>query len=177
MQKKRSRNPELVAFGSWLLELRGEMSRERVSQRLADKGVSLGGSTLAQYEKGTVWAPDVGVLLALSQIYEVSFELLARAVNENRKNARLEKAVLLDLIRHDRDQSSDLPGGGSDGPAAAASARVQQRYDELLAAATDVAFELSTMLAKRGVNVTALANDAATGARQPPVRKRARKTG
>jgi transcriptional regulator with XRE-family HTH domain len=105
--KKRSRNPELSAFGGWLETLRGGMSRERVSQRLSDKGVSLGGSTLAQYEKGTVWAPDVGVLQVLAHIYDVPFEQLARGVVENRKNTALSTAVLIELVRSGTEPTHD----------------------------------------------------------------------
>lgn len=69
MAKKRSRNPTLRAFGERLTELRGTASREQISIKLEKLGVPLGGSTLAQYEKGAVWAPDPGVLMGLAKIY------------------------------------------------------------------------------------------------------------
>ena len=79
LPKKRSRNPVLMAFGAELLRLRGENSREWVSIQLERLGVPLGGSTLAQYEKGTVWAPDPGVLWGLSEIYGVRLSEIGRA--------------------------------------------------------------------------------------------------
>jgi hypothetical protein len=93
--KKRSRNPTLRAFGAWLEQLRGKQSRERISMRLSDRGASLGGSTLAQYEKGTVWAPDVVVLSGLAEIYGVSFEHLVRAVAMNRMDASIHRDALI----------------------------------------------------------------------------------
>jgi transcriptional regulator with XRE-family HTH domain len=178
VQKKRSRNPELRAFGEWLQDLRGEMSRERVSQRLADKGATLGGSTLAQYEKGTVWAPDVGVLLALSEIYGVKFELLARAVDENRKNVGIERDALVDLIRHDRDQPSDLSKGDHvDVGTPPAPPRLQQRYDDLLAAATDIAGRLVNALLKEGIEIPIPHDNAETRKGKSGSRVRDRKTG
>lgn len=178
VQKKRSRNPELRALGQWLEELRGDLSRERISQLLAAKGVPFGGSTLAQYEKGTVWAPDVGVLLGLSRIYGVAFETLARAVTENRKHPEISKSELLDLLRHGWDQASALSGGkGTDVTAPAAPSRLQQQHAALLAATEDVAQRLITMLAEQGVAVTVPADYAATRTRKPRTRARARKVG
>jgi hypothetical protein len=178
VRKKRSRNPELRAFGEWLQTLRGQMSRERVSQRLADKGIKLGQSTLGQYEKGTVWAPDVGVLLGLSRIYSVSFETLARAVHANRDEPELSLDALLDLIRHDADQPSDTSKGVPvDVPASAALARLQQQYEALLTATTQMALDLSDTLRKQGVDVAASYDDAHPREGKPSARARPRKTG
>jgi transcriptional regulator with XRE-family HTH domain len=110
--KKRSQKPALRAFGAWLQELRGEASRERISQKLAAKGVPLGGSTLAQYEKGAVWAPDAGVLWGLAQIYETDLDHDGGALAENRKRTDMHVDALRDLLRHKRDQASGAFQGG-----------------------------------------------------------------
>lgn len=82
--KKRSQQPTLKPFGEYLEGLRGKVSRERISLKLAALGVPLGGSTLAQYEKGAVWAPDACVLWGLSTIYRVPIEDLVNRLRENR---------------------------------------------------------------------------------------------
>lgn len=85
--KKRSQQPTLESFGDYLEGLRGTVSREIISRRLAALGVPLGGSTLAQYEKGAVWAPDAGVLWGLGRIYRVPLEDLVNRLRANRVEA------------------------------------------------------------------------------------------
>jgi hypothetical protein len=86
-KKARSKNPLLLEFGRRLEELRGTRTREQVSVRLRELGVPLGGSTLAQYEGGSVWAPDPGVLWGLAQIYRVEHEDIVTLLRENRRRA------------------------------------------------------------------------------------------
>lgn len=88
VQKKRSRNPALRAFGRYLEKLRGKRSREQISLRLQELHVPLGGSTLAQYEKGTVWAPDPGVLWGLASIYGVRLSDVILRLRANRSEHR-----------------------------------------------------------------------------------------
>jgi hypothetical protein len=106
--KARSRKPQLKAFGSWLIALRGRRTRQQISDKLSNLGVPLGGATLAQYEAGTVWAPDPGVLWGLSEIYRRPLTLLIRALRENRADTEIEKWS--DLPCHSLDQRS-APGG------------------------------------------------------------------
>lgn len=82
----RSRMPQLQAFGAQLRAWRGERSREQISRKLAHLGVPLGGSTLAQYESGTVWAPDAGVLWGLAEIYGVELHAVISLLRANRAN-------------------------------------------------------------------------------------------
>jgi transcriptional regulator with XRE-family HTH domain len=84
--KKRSRMPTLAAFGARLRALRGRHSREAISIRLGELGVPLGGSTLAQYEKGLVWAPDAGVLWGLARIYGQDLAELIALLRANRND-------------------------------------------------------------------------------------------
>jgi len=86
VSKKRSRLAELKAFGAKLKALRGGRSREQISLRLQTLGVTLDESTLVQYEKGTVWAPDAGVLWGLAVIYNQSLTDLIGLLLLNRQN-------------------------------------------------------------------------------------------
>jgi len=88
--KKRSRNPALRAFGAWLEQKRGKASREQISIKLAALGVPLGGSTIAQYEKGTVWAPDPCVLWGLSRIYGHPVDQVIELLKTNRADPALD---------------------------------------------------------------------------------------
>ncbi len=127
--KKRSRKPELQAFGQWLERLRGrKVSREQISIRLAALGVPLGGSTLAQYEKGTVWAPDPGVLAGLATIYGVSLDGLVAGLRANRADPKL---TLSDLLGQGRTAESGTHlTGVADAPA---EARIRELEDRLAA--------------------------------------------
>jgi transcriptional regulator with XRE-family HTH domain len=95
--KKRSTNPQLKAFGRRLEELRNKVSREAISLRLEKLGVPLGGSTLAQYEKGNVWAPDPGVLWGLAQIYHVQLQELILLLRENRRHPEADVIHVSDI--------------------------------------------------------------------------------
>lgn len=66
----------------------------------------LGGSTLAQYEKGTVWAPDPGVLWGLAQIYEQPVEVLILMLRANRANPSLQSFDGHEVQRHARTAST-----------------------------------------------------------------------
>jgi transcriptional regulator with XRE-family HTH domain len=127
MQKKRSRNPTLRAFGSRLRELRGGLSREQVSRKLAHLGVPLGNSTLSQYEKGTVWAPDPGVLWGLAETYRVHVEDLIAVLRRNRLNVGVDD--WRELFR-DADAPSTAPSHKG-GPDAAARARIRELEDSV----------------------------------------------
>lgn len=64
----RSQKPVLTAFGARLRELRTEArSREVIAKKLRALGIALDESTLVQYEKGTVWAPDAGATHSRAQ--------------------------------------------------------------------------------------------------------------
>jgi transcriptional regulator with XRE-family HTH domain len=104
--KRRSRFPELSAFGAYLRKLRGDRSREQISIRLRDLGVPLDESTLVQYEKGTVWSPDVGVLWGLSRIYQVSIATLVSLLRENRARPQVESKDWPELLRASREPES-----------------------------------------------------------------------
>jgi transcriptional regulator with XRE-family HTH domain len=109
-QKRRSKNPILRAFGERLTDLRGERSREQVSKRLRSLGVPLGGSTLAQYEKGTVWSPDPGVLWGLSEIYKVPMMELVNLLRVTRAHPTITDPN--DLPRHELLGESAPQSGG-----------------------------------------------------------------
>lgn len=95
--------------------MRGERSRQQISQRLQALGVSLDESTLVQYEAGTVWAPDVGALVGLAEIYSIPLQSLITLVLANRANTHAESWS--DLLRQAEDQQSNA--GGTDVPASA----------------------------------------------------------
>jgi transcriptional regulator with XRE-family HTH domain len=86
--QKRSRNPDLKAFGRRLLELRAGRSRQQIVNQLAapDIQVRFDASTLFQYEAGTVWSPDIGVLWGLAKVYEVPLDHLVDLLRANRAN-------------------------------------------------------------------------------------------
>lgn len=90
--KKRSNMPRLPRFGGRLRELRGDASRQEISNRLHGLNVPLGGSTIKQYEDGAVWSPDPTVLWGLSRIYKVSFEDLVLLLRTER--ARVSGEIL-----------------------------------------------------------------------------------
>lgn len=130
--KVRSRNPLLAAFGARLMELRGKRSRKQISNRLTDLGVPLGGATLAQYEAGTVWAPDPGAMWGLAVIYERPLDELVWLLRANRANTNA--AEWRDLVRPAQDQESGLPSaGGSVDVPASARARILELESEIAA--------------------------------------------
>lgn len=139
LSKKRSRNPQLQAFGAALAEMRGGSSREQISIKLANLGVPLGGSTLAQYEKGTVWAPDPGVLWGLATIYKEPLELLVAMLTTNRSDPTLQSFEGRDLIRHARTgQQAPHLKGGADVPAEARVRELQGRIEDYERTLTDI---------------------------------------
>lgn len=119
MAKSRSRQPRLLAFGAWLQVLRGSRTRQQISIKLADLGVPLGGATLAQYEAGTVWAPDPGALWGLSEIYKVPFTELVALLRVNRARPDSTDKDWLDLLRQAQDPPSSSIQGADDVPASA----------------------------------------------------------
>jgi transcriptional regulator with XRE-family HTH domain len=65
-------------------------SQEHVANRLAVKyGLQLDRSTLSEYEKGTVMAPDAGVLWGLAQIYDVPVGELAQFLVAERSGGKV----------------------------------------------------------------------------------------
>lgn len=117
--KRRSNKPPLRAFGRLLLELRGKATREQVSIKLEKLFVPLGGSTLSQYERGFVWAPDAAVLWGLATTYGVKHEELVMLLRENRRHPQSAPEDWRDLLRQSIDQISD-PSRGSDAATLAA---------------------------------------------------------
>jgi len=67
---------------------------------------TLGGSTLAQYEKGTVWAPDPGVLWGLARIYRVPLEDLVKLLAANRANPNAAPSEADLLLQSNAEQAS-----------------------------------------------------------------------
>lgn len=67
-----SRRPRAVAsphFGRQLTKLRGTKSRGEVVRALQRYGITVDRSTLLQYERGCVTAPDPAILWALGRYY------------------------------------------------------------------------------------------------------------
>jgi transcriptional regulator with XRE-family HTH domain len=75
MVRKRERPVVVPRFGAGLRALRERVegrSQEWVVRALMTRfGLRFSRATLSQYEKGTVLAPDAGVLWGLAQIYDV----------------------------------------------------------------------------------------------------------
>jgi transcriptional regulator with XRE-family HTH domain len=133
LAKKRSRNPELRAFGQRLTELRGaKRSRQQICNRLSDLKVPLDASSLFQYEAGTVWAPDAGVLWGLSEIYEVPLAELVALLRANRARPDAGRSEWRDLIRHETKVQRTLPPnpGESDVPDQARIRELEDRLEE-----------------------------------------------
>lgn len=131
VRNPRSKNPVISAFGARLRELRTEArSREVIARKLATLGVALDESTLVQYEKGTVWAPDAGVLWGLSEIYKVPLVELTTLLVINRADPSAKS--WRDLLRQPPDQGS-THGGGVDVPDLTDRLLEIKRRDESLA--------------------------------------------
>ena len=153
MQKQRSRNPELKAFGAYLERLRGKRSRASISIQLEKLGVKLGGSTLAQYERGTVWAPDAGVLWGLSVIYRHPLHVFVSALLTNRADPDLIELHPRDLTRHGAAATSSLSKGDTVADLAAATRTIEQ-LEHRLSALEGIATEaqsIATRLLKLAV--------------------------
>ncbi len=183
MAAKRSNQPELTAFGEFLAGFRSaragrrRVSREQISRQLKNLGVPLGGSTLAQYEKGWVWAPDPGVLWGLSRIYETPVDEIIQALKANRSDPSLTVQKLRDLLRHAADQEQILHHtGGSDVPASAQSRlqKLEADREAFVSALHDVAVRAVKGLAERGEQISF--EDAPTGTAAPGVRRRVRQS-
>lgn len=146
--KKRSKQPRLTAFGAWLAQHRGDTSREAISIRLSALQTPLGGSTLAQYESGAVWAPDAAVLWGLSHIYGVTLLETVTLLRLNRKYP--DAASAADLLRHASEVQPAPTLRGADATVAARlvelRAQVEKR-EARLRAVQDVADELIEILA------------------------------
>jgi hypothetical protein len=141
--------PRLRAFGQRLKELRGEHTGKQISLWLAkDYGEQLNESSYWQYEAGTVWAPDIGVVVALAKMHGVSFlELVALIVANRRDTTATDWS---DLLRHTDDPLSvpdSTIGGTVDAsvPAARRLAELETEVSSLrdqLAQAEDLARKL-----------------------------------
>lgn len=83
------RSPKVAPWGQRLRDLRGKRSGGWVIQRLASAGISFTDSTLSQYERGTVIAPDPVVLWGLAQIYGVEVGQLIETLAQNRRQPDL----------------------------------------------------------------------------------------
>lgn len=90
--KSRHRPVVVPAFGAYLARLRGRSSRRArssrgaICKRLEQYGLTLDRSTLLQYERGTVTAPDPAILWGLSRLYHVPFdEMVLELVRERSK--------------------------------------------------------------------------------------------
>jgi transcriptional regulator with XRE-family HTH domain len=78
---KRERPVVVPEFGNLLVDLRGKRSRGLVVRILLDSyALKLDDTSLLQYERGTVAAPDPAILWALSRIYGADFEELISAL-------------------------------------------------------------------------------------------------
>lgn len=89
--KRHSRQRPVIAptFGKYLSELRGTRSRGVICEELKRFGVELDRSTLLQYERGTVSAPDPAALWALGRLYRVSLDDLALVLLRDRTGQAL----------------------------------------------------------------------------------------
>lgn len=105
--KTRSSKPRLRQFGDRLKALRGTATRQEISNRLEALHAPLGGSTLAQYENGAVWAPDVAVLWGLSQIYKVSMDDLVDLLRTERARVTVADAAVVVHIVGQGDAGAD----------------------------------------------------------------------
>ena len=128
---------------------------------------------LSNWEQGRFKNVRLETLMMLAKGYRCAIDELVKGFDEE-----YDSLVMGDLIRQGGDQPSALSKGEqADVPASPAPSRLQQQHDVLHAAWTDVAFELSTMLVHRGVDIAAVAHDATARARKSRVRKGPRKTG
>ena len=82
--KRRSRKAVTPTLGALLVQLRGRASRGAICTRLPQYGLSLNRSTLLQYERGTVLAPDPAILWGLSKVHHVKFDDLMEALLRDR---------------------------------------------------------------------------------------------
>lgn len=114
------------------MDLRGKRSRKQIANRLADLGAPLDESSLFQYEAGTVWAPDAGVMWGLAQIYGVGLTELVDLLRANRTNPSAEPQEWRDLISHGRTgKKAPRQPGESDDPAATRIRELENRVEEL----------------------------------------------
>jgi len=67
---ERKRSVALPKFGAQLRRLRGDQTRGDICRALETYGLKVDRSTLLQYERGTVKAPDPAILWALGRIYQ-----------------------------------------------------------------------------------------------------------
>jgi hypothetical protein len=82
-----ARKRGLRAFGRWLERKRldRDMTAPQVARILTEKhGIKVDSSTLYNYEGGTVFAPDPGVLYGLSLVYELDLQTMMSLLLMNR---------------------------------------------------------------------------------------------
>lgn len=86
-------------------------SQEYVTNRLAARyGLPLDRSTLSEYEKGTVMAPDAGTLWGLAQIYDVSVATLAECLVAERSGGKMAMPEVIAGVHAASLSSSKDPG-------------------------------------------------------------------
>lgn len=99
-QMQQPKRPVVVnAFGNWLQELRGRLSRQQVINRLKKYDVTLDPSTLHQYEHGRVAAPDPVVLLGLAEIYRTDIAEIISVLAANRGNPKLSENEVTQVLQ------------------------------------------------------------------------------
>jgi transcriptional regulator with XRE-family HTH domain len=180
VRKRSGIHPEIGRLFRQLREDKGWGLRQAARLAGARSLTLLTMNSLGFLERGATKNPDPELLKEVATLYGVPYEKVAGEYVRvrywiERVRYGIDSAGT-DLIRQTGDQGSDLSKGErSDVPAQPAPSRVQHEYDTLLTAAVDVAFHLSKMLAERGVDVAAVAHDAATGTGKRPIRKRPRK--
>lgn len=146
LAKKRSRNPALKAFGGRLTALRDGRSRGVIIKRLEALGVAFDESSLFQYEAGTVWAPDVGVLWGLSRVYGVGLNELVALLRANRTKTDAEQDDWRDLIRHSTEYKKGSTSTGESDDTTAARVRELEIATERLRTYEDIFARLRPLL-------------------------------
>lgn len=120
--RRRERTIHCPQFGALLLSLRGKESRSAVCRFInEDFGLWLDRSTLLQYERGTVKAPDPAILFALAYHYGVEEvgDLIAVLVKE-RLARPIGSALQIGRSKFDREQRRVAEWFGEIGPEAKA---------------------------------------------------------
>lgn len=131
-------------------------------------------NSLGFLERGVTKNPDPELLREVAVLYGVAYEPLAAQFAAMRYGIQINGS---DLVWQNRDQPSDLSGGPNVAAASPATSRLQQRYEDLLTAATEVAYTLNKALHEGGIAVPIPKNDGGNKTGRSGVRKRARKAG
>jgi len=123
-------HPEIGQFFTGLRESKGWTQRQAEDIAERKKLTALTRQVLWRLEKGKVKNIDPKVLRALAELYQMSYVELVGRWTTHRYGVDIARAR--DLTRHEGDQGSALPKGGSDVSASAAQARIQQLEQQLL---------------------------------------------